>query len=274
MGSERRNTLPLKFKLPRVDTLIALRSKITPWGSQAGTEDHDGDFFMPRNESVYEPFGPPQTELERKLKMMDERVDMIKTMLLEVKEQLLLRNVFPGCTFDCAQCENTPRGCGKLKKGIKLLIDQGIFLVEHSSSADEVSTLEIPYYLIQIPVENAPTTPLMIKVSTLFPYESTKVVPWNYNSIAYLYGQRLEERSSETQKNLVIHVPSEVSKTVGTQKFMGIQKLAEIQKPVEAQELVINITGASGMTRSGRIFAAPPPPLEKENIGANAKNMG
>lgn len=28
-------------------------------GSQAGTEDHDGDFFMPRNESVYEPFGPP-----------------------------------------------------------------------------------------------------------------------------------------------------------------------------------------------------------------------
>ncbi|KAI5444612.1 hypothetical protein KIW84_013033 [Lathyrus oleraceus] len=31
MGSERRNTLPLKFKLPRMDTLIALRSKITPY---------------------------------------------------------------------------------------------------------------------------------------------------------------------------------------------------------------------------------------------------
>lgn len=30
MGSERRNTFPLKFKLPRVDTLIALRNKITP----------------------------------------------------------------------------------------------------------------------------------------------------------------------------------------------------------------------------------------------------
>ncbi|XP_050889482.1 uncharacterized protein LOC127094732 [Lathyrus oleraceus] len=29
MGSERRNTIPLKFKLPRVDTLITLRSKIT-----------------------------------------------------------------------------------------------------------------------------------------------------------------------------------------------------------------------------------------------------
>ncbi|KAI5396865.1 hypothetical protein KIW84_062916 [Lathyrus oleraceus] len=47
-------------------------------GSQAGTEDHDGYFFMHRNESVYEPFGPPQTELERKLKMMDERVRAIE----------------------------------------------------------------------------------------------------------------------------------------------------------------------------------------------------
>ncbi|XP_050897288.1 uncharacterized protein LOC127104124 [Lathyrus oleraceus] len=47
-------------------------------GSQAGTEDHDRDFFMHRNESVYEPFGPPQNELERKLKMMDERVRAIE----------------------------------------------------------------------------------------------------------------------------------------------------------------------------------------------------
>lgn len=30
MGSDNKNTLPLKFKLPRVDTLLALSSKITP----------------------------------------------------------------------------------------------------------------------------------------------------------------------------------------------------------------------------------------------------
>lgn len=52
-----------------------------------------------------------------------------------------------------------------------MLIDQGVFLVEHSSAADEVSTLEIPYYPVQIPVENAPTTPLVITVPTPFPYE-------------------------------------------------------------------------------------------------------
>ncbi|KAI5396947.1 hypothetical protein KIW84_062959 [Lathyrus oleraceus] len=31
MGSERKNTLPLKFKLPRMDTLLSLSSKITPY---------------------------------------------------------------------------------------------------------------------------------------------------------------------------------------------------------------------------------------------------
>lgn len=30
MGSERRGIIPLKLKVPRVDSLIALRSKLTP----------------------------------------------------------------------------------------------------------------------------------------------------------------------------------------------------------------------------------------------------
>lgn len=62
-------------------------------GSQDGTEDHDGDFFMPRNESMYEPFGPPQNELERKLKMMDERVRAIEgpnTFELEAADMCLV----------------------------------------------------------------------------------------------------------------------------------------------------------------------------------------
>ncbi|KAI5430338.1 hypothetical protein KIW84_034790 [Lathyrus oleraceus] len=230
-------------------------------GSQASTEDQDGDFFVPKNESVYEPFGPPQTELERKLKIMDKRVraiegpntfgleaadmclvDMIKTLLLEVKEQLLLRNMFPGCTSDYTQCEDTPQGCEKLKKGIQVLINQGIFLVEHSSAADEVSTLEIPYYPVHIPVENPPITPLVITVSTPFPYESTKAVSWNYNTTPCLHGQRLEERSSKTKKTLVIHAPSKVPKHEGTQKFVEVQKPAELQKPAEVQEPVEQVT--------------------------------
>lgn len=79
------------------------------------------------------------------------KVNMIKNSLLVVKEPLLLKNMFPGCTPDCAHCLNTPQGCGKLKKGIQSLIDLGIFLVEHTSATKDVSTLEIPYYLVQLP---------------------------------------------------------------------------------------------------------------------------
>lgn len=112
-------------------------------------------------------------------------VDMMKTHLLVLKEQLLLKNVFPGCTSDYAHCLNNPQGCGEVKKGIQLLIDQGTFLVEQIPIADDVSTLEIPYYPVQIPVANAPMTPLVITVPTPFPYKSTKVVPWNYSSTTW-----------------------------------------------------------------------------------------
>lgn len=153
------------------------------------------------------------------------------------------------------------------------MIDQCIFLVKHTSDAEDVSTLEIPYYPVQIFVVDTPITPLITTVPTPFPYESIRVVPWNYNSTAYLYGKRLEERSYETQRPLIIHVPTEVCKHVETQKFVEIQKHVEVQKPAEVQEPAVNITGTGGMTQSGHVFAAPPPP-EKENHGANANNKG
>lgn len=43
-------------------------------GSHVGAYDHDGDFFVPINECLYEPFGPSPAELERMSRMMDERV--------------------------------------------------------------------------------------------------------------------------------------------------------------------------------------------------------
>ncbi|XP_050889674.1 uncharacterized protein LOC127094962 [Lathyrus oleraceus] len=86
-------------------------------GSQAGTEDHNGDFFMPRNKSVYEPFGPPQTELERKLKMMDERVRAIEgpnTFGLEVIDMCLVLGIkipakFKVPAFDKYQGNTCPK---------------------------------------------------------------------------------------------------------------------------------------------------------------------
>lgn len=84
------------------------------------------------------------------------KVDMMKTPLLVLKEQLLLKNVFPGCTSDCAHCLNNPQGCGEVKKGIQLLIDQGTFLVEQIPTVEDVYTLEIPYYPIQYMLQMLP----------------------------------------------------------------------------------------------------------------------
>lgn len=88
-----------------------------------------------------------------------------------------------------------------------------------------------------------------------------------------MYGQILEERSSETQRPLIIHVPAKVSKHVETQKFMEIQKPVKVQKSAEVQEATANITEVGGMIQSSRLFTAPPP-TKKENLEANAKNKG
>ncbi|KAI5383969.1 hypothetical protein KIW84_071090 [Lathyrus oleraceus] len=65
-------------------------------GSQVGADDRDGDFFMPRNEYMYEPFGPSPTELERRFQMMDERVRAIEgpsTFGLEAADMCLVSGV-------------------------------------------------------------------------------------------------------------------------------------------------------------------------------------
>lgn len=72
-------------------------------------------------------------------------------------------------------------------------------------------------------------TPLVIIVPTLFSFESTKVVPWDYGSTVYVHRQKQEE------------------------------------KPLEIKEPIINIVGTRGMTRSGCVFASGPPP-EKNNL--------
>lgn len=76
-------------------------------------------------------------------------------------------------------------------------------MVEQILDVEDVSTLEIPYYLVQIPVANALVTPLVITVLASFPYESKKIIPWNYGSTVYLYGQK-QEKSLLKVKSLLL----------------------------------------------------------------------
>lgn len=113
-----------------------------------------------------------------------------------------------------ANCVNflvNPQTCQVWKAGVQKLIDQGVILVEKLSTAEEVSTLEIPYDQNQIPLKIPydmtpiptspyPVIPLVIIVPYLFTFESTKEVPWNYDSAVYVYGQKVEDESLESKE--------------------------------------------------------------------------
>lgn len=72
-------------------------------------------------------------------------VDKMKTPIATVKEKLLMNEVFPGYDAKCEHCVVNPHTCQVLKVGVQKLIDQGVVLVEQSSTTKEVTTLEIPY---------------------------------------------------------------------------------------------------------------------------------
>ena len=71
-------------------------------------------------------------------------------------------------------------------------MNQGIVLVEHLSTIEEVATLKIPYDQVQpleinydltpMTISVDPITHLTIIIPTPFPYENTKEVPWIYDS--------------------------------------------------------------------------------------------
>ncbi|XP_050908405.1 uncharacterized protein LOC127122034 [Lathyrus oleraceus] len=172
-------------------------------------------------------------------------VDELKTPLIEIKNALMKNNTFPICGNDCEHCLINPQQCRTLKSVIQQLMNQGILVVDCPSTNEDVSTLEIPYDEVpplQIPYEFSqltlstnPITPIIITVPTPFPYVDTKAVPWMYDTSVYIHGQKIQE------------------------------------EPLKSSDPMINITGTSGVTRSGRIFAPTPTPVGTINPSTSDK---
>ncbi|XP_050919190.1 uncharacterized protein LOC127136700 [Lathyrus oleraceus] len=172
-------------------------------------------------------------------------VDELKTPLIEIKNALMKNNTFPICGNDCEHCLINPQQCRTLKSVIQQLMNQGILVVDCPSTKEDVSTLEIPYDEVpplQIPYEFSqltlstnPITPIIITVPTPFPYVDTKAVPWMYDTSIYIHGQKIQE------------------------------------EPIKSSEPMINITGTSGVTRSGRIFSPTPTPIGTINPSTSNK---
>ncbi|XP_050915899.1 uncharacterized protein LOC127130992 [Lathyrus oleraceus] len=159
-------------------------------------------------------------------------VDKLKTPLIEIKNALMKNNAFPICGNDCEHCLINPQQCRTLKSVIQKLMNQGILVVDYPSTKEDVSTLEIPYDEVpplqirydfsQLTLLTNPVTPIIITFPTPFPHVDTKAVPWMYDTSVYIHGQKIQE------------------------------------EPLKSSDPMINITGTSGITRSGRIFVSTP----------------
>lgn len=107
------------------------------------------------------------------------RVDELKILLIKIKNIFMKNDVFPVCSNDCEHYLINPQKCETLKFVIQRLMNQGIFVVDRSSthedvsileiSYDEVLPLQIPYGLSQITISNNPVTLMVITVPTSFP---------------------------------------------------------------------------------------------------------
>ncbi|XP_050890912.1 uncharacterized protein LOC127096377 [Lathyrus oleraceus] len=124
-------------------------------------------------------------------------------------------------------------------------MNQGILVVDCPSTKEDVSTLEIPYDEVpplqipydfsQLTLSTNPVTPIIITVPTPFPYVDTKAVPWMYDTSVYIHGQKIQEEA------------------------------------LKYSDPMINITGTSGITRSGRIFSPTPTPIGTINPSTSDK---
>ncbi|KAI5445523.1 hypothetical protein KIW84_013669 [Lathyrus oleraceus] len=89
------------------------------------------------------------------------RVDQLKTPLAEVKRQLLLNGVNPGCGVDCDECTISVNGCDLLRETVQGLMDDGSILIEKvDMGRDEVSTITIYFDPVDLSTlaEAAPVT--------------------------------------------------------------------------------------------------------------------
>ncbi|XP_050889924.1 uncharacterized protein LOC127095252 [Lathyrus oleraceus] len=106
----------------------------------------------------------------------------------------------------------------ELKGCVQALMDQGLIQFSKAQAAEGVAVIEpitIAYRKKKVEAPPKRSQLIHFRVPTLFPYQNTKAVPWSYETTAYLGGKEICIPDTE----------------------------------------IVNITGAGGMTRSGRVFA-------------------
>ncbi|XP_050909151.1 uncharacterized protein LOC127122922 [Lathyrus oleraceus] len=145
-------------------------------------------------------------------------VDEVKTSLSIVLRKLEEFGFLEEVHNDFSVCESDPDGCEQLRKCVQELMNQGLIQFSKSKAVEEVAVIKpitIVYRKKKVKAPPKRIHPIHFRVPTLFPYQNTKEVPWNYDTTTYLGGKEICIPDTE----------------------------------------IVNIVGAGGMTRSGHVFA-------------------
>ncbi|XP_050889356.1 uncharacterized protein LOC127094579 [Lathyrus oleraceus] len=146
------------------------------------------------------------------------KVEEVKTLMSVVVQKLEQFGFLEEVHEDCTVCECDPDSCEQLKGCVQALMDQGLIQFFKAQVEKEVAIIEpITIVYRKKKVEAPPKRIHLIhfRVPTPFPYQNTKAVPWNYKTTTYFGGKE-------------ICIPD---------------------------TKIVNIAGAGGITRSGRVFA-------------------
>ncbi|XP_050875210.1 uncharacterized protein LOC127078830 [Lathyrus oleraceus] len=152
----------------------------------------------------------------------------LKTLLTVVHARLMEAELMNGVHDSCVVCSSNPDQCGEFKIYLQRLMDQRVIQFTRAKIDEDVAVIVAVFDQERLPkpfvvpyqrnVDLEPVKkikPIVIHVPAPFSFDSTKAVPWNYEPIVYV-----------GNKPVILKEPD-----------------------------VTNIAGASGVTRSGRVFA-------------------
>ncbi|XP_050897129.1 uncharacterized protein LOC127103944 [Lathyrus oleraceus] len=159
---------------------------------------------------------------------------MIRSLVKMHKSLFRLPFVPPRDSTTCEFCSINPRACPLVRQDIQRLLDAGTIIVVHPRNLENDANVIIPQSNVPEPLEitfdgrNSIISPLVIYLSGPTPYQSDKVVPYKYQATMIEDGKEV---------------------------------------PLPSMPSVVNIIDVSGVTRSGRVFAAVPPRNVKAIVG-------
>ncbi|XP_050890981.1 uncharacterized protein LOC127096459 [Lathyrus oleraceus] len=152
----------------------------------------------------------------------------LKTLLTVVHARLMEAELMNGVHDSCVVCSSNPDQCGEFKSYLQRLMDQRVIQFTREKIDEDVAVVVPVFDQERLPkpfvvpyqrnVDLEPVKkiePMVIHVPAPFSFDSTKAVPWNYEPVVYV-----------GNKPVILKEPD-----------------------------VTNIAGASGVTRSGRVFA-------------------